>query len=125
MMDTILNLGLDDATCAGLARSSGNARFAFDCYRRFVAMFGDVVLGLKPASERDPDPFEELLEEKKRARRVNRDLELGAEDLADLTASFKGAVRERTGAEFPDDPWRQLELAIVAVFDSWNNPRAE
>jgi pyruvate,orthophosphate dikinase len=125
MMDTILNLGLNDKTCAGLEKRTGNRRFALDCYRRFVAMFGDVVLGLKPASERDPDPFEEVLEHKKKERRIERDLDLTADDLADLVARFKDTVRARTGAPFPDDPWEQLSRAITAVFDSWNNPRAE
>jgi pyruvate,orthophosphate dikinase len=125
MMDTILNLGLNETTCAGLAARTGNRRFALDCYRRFVSMFGDVVLGLKPASERDPDPFEEILEEKKKERKIERDLDLTADDLADLVVRFKEAVKRRTGQPFPDDPWEQLQRAITSVFDSWNNPRAE
>jgi pyruvate,orthophosphate dikinase len=125
MMDTILNLGLNDAVALGLAAKSGNRRFAYDCYRRFVAMFGDVVLGLKPASEADPDPFEELLDARKKAKGVERDLDLDADDLAALTVRFKEACRARTGQPFPDDPWQQLELAIAAVFKSWLNPRAE
>jgi pyruvate,orthophosphate dikinase len=119
MMDTILNLGLNDVTVEGLARRTQNPRFAWDCYRRFVAMYGDVVLGLKPATEQDPDPFEEILEAKKRARGVERDVDLGADDLRDLVARFKAAC----GA-FPDDPWEQVENAIAAVFRSWDNARA-
>jgi pyruvate, orthophosphate dikinase len=125
MMDTILNLGMNDATAAGIARSTGNPRFAYDSYRRFVAMYGDVVLGLKPETERDPDPFDEILEEKKKARGLQRDVDLDADDLRDLVARFKEAVRARTGASFPEDPWEQLTRSIASVFDSWNNPRAE
>jgi pyruvate,orthophosphate dikinase len=124
MMDTVLNLGLNDATCAGLATLSGNPRFAYDCYRRFVAMYGDVVLGVKAADERAHDPFEELLEAKKKARHVEKDVDLPAEDLQALVAEFKQAILARTGITFPDDPWQQLLGAIGAVFDSWDNPRA-
>jgi pyruvate,orthophosphate dikinase len=124
MMDTVLNLGLNDATCAGLAKLSGNPRFAYDCYRRFVAMYGDVVLGVKAADERAHDPFEELLEAKKKARHVEKDVDLPAEDLQALVAEFKQAILARTGITFPDDPWQQLLGAIGAVFDSWDNPRA-
>src|SRR5215470_1293327 len=125
MMDTILNLGLSETVVEGLAKQTGNPRFAYDCYRRFVAMFGDVVLGLKPATESDPDPFEELLDERKHAKRVERDLDLDAADLKFLVGRFKEVCRERSGRPFPEDPWEQLELAIGAVFKSWNNPRAE
>jgi pyruvate,orthophosphate dikinase len=125
MMDTILNLGLTDATAEGLARRTGNPRFAYDCYRRFVAMYGDVVLGLKPATEQDPDPFGEILDEKKHARGVERDIDLSVDDLRELTQRFKASCAERTGAPFPDDPWAQLERAIAAVFSSWDNPRAQ
>jgi pyruvate,orthophosphate dikinase len=125
MMDTILNLGLNPATCEGLARATGNPRFVYDSYRRFIAMFGDVVLGLKPASDRDPDPFEEILELKKRELGRAKDLDLGADDLADVAQRMRALVRQRTGADFPDDPWQQLERAIASVFDSWHNPRAE
>jgi pyruvate,orthophosphate dikinase len=124
MMDTILNLGLNDATVEGLIRGSANERFAYDSYRRFVQMYGDVVLGLKPESEKDPDPFDALLEAKKRARRVRNDVELTAEDLRDLVVEFKALVRARRAVEFPDDPEEQLWGAIGAVFGSWNNPRA-
>src|SRR5215470_12191694 len=105
MMDTILNLGLSDAVAEGLAQKTGNPRFAYDCYRRFIAMFGDVVLGLKPATEQDPDPFEEILDEKKRQKRVERDLDLDAADLKALAGRFKEACRERSGCPFPEDPW--------------------
>jgi pyruvate, orthophosphate dikinase len=125
MMDTILNLGLSDTVVEGLAKNTQNPRFAYDCYRRFIAMFGDVVLGLKPATEQDPDPFEEILDEKKRQKRVERDLDLDAADLKFLAGRFKEACRERSGRPFPEDPWEQLEMAIGAVFKSWNNPRAE
>jgi pyruvate, orthophosphate dikinase len=124
MMDTILNLGLNDETVKGLIARSGDARFAYDSYRRFVAMYGDVVLGMKPESDKDPDPFEELLEQKKHARRVERDIDLSAEDLAALVVAFKAEIKTRTGRDFPDDPWEQLVGALGAVFQSWDNPRA-
>jgi pyruvate,orthophosphate dikinase len=124
MMDTVLNLGLNDKTVQGLIAKSGNARFAYDSYRRFVAMFGDVVLGLKPVSEDDIDPFEEILEAKKKQRKVHYDTELTADDLKELVAEFKGAIKERTGKDFPEDPKEQLWLSIGAVFESWNNERA-
>lgn len=124
MMDTILNLGLNDVTVKGLCAKSGNARFAYDSYRRFVAMFGDVVLGLKPASDDDIDPFEEILEAKKKQRRLHDDTEVRAEDLQELVAEFKDVIRRRTGKDFPEDPQEQLWLAIGAVFASWKNERA-
>ena len=124
MMDTVLNLGLNDVTVEGLIARSGNARFAYDSYRRFVAMFGDVVLGLKPEGKDDIDPFEEILEEKKKARRVHDDTELTADDLKELVKAFKGAIRKKTGRDFPEDPKEQLWLSIGAVFKSWMNERA-
>jgi pyruvate,orthophosphate dikinase len=124
MMDTVLNLGLNDVTVEGLIARSGNARFAYDSYRRFVAMFGDVVLGLKPEGKDDIDPFEEILEEKKKARGVHYDTELTAEDLKELVKAFKGAIRKKTGRDFPEDPKEQLWLSIGAVFKSWMNERA-
>ncbi len=124
MMDTILNLGLNDTTAAGLAARSGKPRFAYDSYRRFVQMYGDVVLGIGKASETDDDPFERLLESKKRARGVKLDTDLDADALRELVGEYKALVRERTGADFPDDPWQQLWGAIGAVFSSWENPRA-
>ena len=124
MMDTVLNLGLNDRTVAGLARSSGDPRFAFDSYRRFIAMYAAVVLGLKRDSEIDEDPFEALLDEKKRAHGVQLDTELPADALRELVAEYKAEVHRRLGRDFPADPWEQLWAAIAAVFDSWNSPRA-
>ena len=124
MMDTVLNLGLNDVTIQGLIAKSGNPRFAYDSYRRFVAMFGDVVLGLKPVSEDDIDPFEEILEEKKKIRKASYDTDMTADDLKELVAEFKDAIKKRTGKDFPEDPKEQLWLAIGAVFESWNNERA-
>jgi pyruvate, orthophosphate dikinase len=124
MMDTVLNLGLNDQTVQGLIALSGNPRFAYDSYRRFVAMYGDVVLDLKPQSKTDIDPFEEILERKKRARGVKLDTELTADDLRALVGEFKAAIRERKGIEFPESPQEQLWGAIGAVFGSWMNARA-
>ncbi len=124
MMDTILNLGLNDTTVQGLINRSGNERFAYDSYRRFVQMYGDVVLDLKPKTKDDIDPFEEILEAKKKARGVELDIELTAEDLKQLVAEFKAAIKRETGKNFPDDPQEQLWGAVGAVFSSWNNPRA-
>jgi len=124
MMDTVLNLGLNDVTVQGLIKMSGNERFAYDAYRRFVAMYGDVVLGLKPQSKTEIDPFEAILQRKKEARGVKLDTELTAADLRELVAEFKQAIRERLGIEFPEDPQEQLWGAIGAVFGSWMNERA-
>ncbi len=124
MMDTVLNLGLNDATAEGLARRSGNARFAYDSYRRFVAMYGDVVLGMERDGETDADPFEALLEAKKHSRGVELDTELDAEALRELVVEYKATIRDQLGVVFPDDPWEQLWGAVGAVFNSWQNPRA-
>jgi pyruvate,orthophosphate dikinase len=124
MMDTILNLGLNDRTVQGLIGASGNARFAYDSYRRFVQMYGDVVLGLKPEGKDEEDPFEVALQEKKRARGVTLDTELDAEALAELVEEFKALIKMRRGLLFPEDPEEQLWGAIGAVFGSWMNPRA-
>jgi pyruvate,orthophosphate dikinase len=124
MMDTVLNLGLNDRTVQGLIRRTQNARFAYDSYRRFVQMFAGVVLGLKPRDKMDTDPFEAVLERKKKSRGVRFDTELNAEDLKELVADFKGEVRRRTGKDFPEDSFDQLWAAIGAVFGSWNNDRA-
>jgi pyruvate,orthophosphate dikinase len=124
MMDTVLNLGLNDRTVEGLSAGSKNPRFAWDCYRRFVAMYGDVVLGLKPVDKRERDPFEVILEKKKNARGVKLDLELPADALKELVREFKAEIRKRTGHPFPDDPMEQLWGAIGAVFGSWMNERA-
>ncbi|HXW84826.1 MAG TPA: pyruvate, phosphate dikinase, partial [Candidatus Binataceae bacterium] len=125
MMDTVLNLGLTDETVKGLEAQSGNPRFAWDSYRRFCQMFGDVVLKLKPENKNDADPFEELLDKKKAARGVSQDTELSAGDLRDLVGEFRDLIRRRTGGDVPQNPREQLWAAIGAVFDSWNNERAE
>src|SRR6185437_2605456 len=125
MMDTILNLGLNDKTAAGLAQKSGNERFAFDSYRRFIAMYGDVVLGLKPENKEDHDPFDEILDHKKKARGVKLDSDLPADALKELVAEFKGEIKKRLGIDFPENPYAQLEGAIKAVFQSWRNDRAD
>ncbi|MDZ7378345.1 MAG: pyruvate, phosphate dikinase [candidate division KSB1 bacterium] len=124
MMDTVLNLGLNDQTVQGLIEMSGNERFAYDAYRRFVAMYGDVVLGLKPQSKTEIDPFEAILQRKKEQRGVTLDTELTAEDLRELVQEFKQAIRDRLGIAFPEDPQEQLWGAIGAVFRSWMNERA-
>ena len=124
MMDTVLNLGLNDATVAGLARHSGDERFAWDSYRRFVAMYGDVVLGLRRESDLDEDPFEAILERKKRDCGVAEDTDLPAAALREIVVEYKAAIRARLGVDFPDDPWEQLWAAIGAVFESWESPRA-
>jgi pyruvate,orthophosphate dikinase len=123
MMDTVLNLGLNDTTIQGLIAQTDNPRFAYDCYRRFVTMYGDVVMGLKPEGD-EGDPFEEQLEAMKRERGARLDTDLTADDLEELTGRFKALVRERTSKDFPDDPRAQLWGAISAVFGSWNNDRA-
>ncbi|MBS3143171.1 pyruvate, phosphate dikinase [Candidatus Woesearchaeota archaeon] len=118
MMDTILNLGLNDAVADGLIKKTRNERFVRDSYRRFVHMFGDVVLGV------DHDDFEHILEQKKKTKGVQYDTELDAKDLKDVTDKYKGLVKKKTGKEFPSDPKKQLFMAIEAVFHSWNNERA-
>jgi pyruvate,orthophosphate dikinase len=124
MMDTILNLGLNDTVAAGLAHKTGNERFVYDSYRRFVQMYGDVVLGLKPQHKDEIDPFEIIIEEKKKARGVHLDTDLDAGDMKDLVERFKRAIKEKTGHDFPADPMQQLWGAVSAVFGSWNNDRA-
>ena len=124
MMDTILNLGLNDETVQGLIAQSGDERFAYDSYRRFVQMYGDVVMGVRPAGEDDHDPFEALLERKKASLGISQDVELQAADLEALVSEFKAEIKAHTGADFPDDPREQLWGAIGAVFGSWNNERA-
>jgi len=124
MMDTVLNLGLNDDTVKGLAAQANNERFAYDCYRRFVAMYGDVVLGLKPAAKDEVDPFEEILDRIKHDRGVVYDYELTADDLKELVRLYKQLIKNRLNVDFPEDPWEQLWGAIGAVFKSWNNPRA-
>ena len=124
MMDTILNLGLNDEVVEGIVRKTGNARFAWDSYRRFVQMYGDVVLGMKPVNKEDIDPFEAIIEEVKEAKGVKLDNELEVEDLKELVAKFKAAVKAQTGKDFPNDSYEQLWGAICSVFDSWMNDRA-
>jgi len=124
MMDTILNLGLNDAVVEGLIRKTGNARFAWDSYRRFVQMYGDVVLGMKPANKNDIDPFENIIEQVKKARGIKLDTQLTVDDLKELVIKFKAAVLKRTGKNFPDSVYEQLWGAICSVFDSWMNDRA-
>jgi pyruvate,orthophosphate dikinase len=124
MMDTVLNLGMNDDAVEGIAAKSGNPRFAWDSYRRFVQMYGDVVLGMKPTSKTEIDPFEKIIEDVKDARGVKFDTELEVEDLKTLVKKFKAAVKAQTGKDFPDSPWEQLWGAVCAVFDSWMNERA-
>ncbi|HBX21930.1 MAG TPA: pyruvate, phosphate dikinase [Porphyromonadaceae bacterium] len=124
MMDTVLNLGLNDEAVQGIAAKSGNERFAWDSYRRFVQMYGDVVLGLKPESKDDIDPFEEIMDTMKEVKGIELDTDLTVDDLKTLVKQFKQAVKERTGNDFPSDPWDQLWGAVCAVFDSWMNDRA-
>ncbi len=124
MMDTVLNLGLTDETVKGLEAAGGNPRFAWDSYRRFCQMYGDVVLKLKPENKNDPDPFEELIDHKKAERGVTQDVDLSAGDLKELVQEFRELIRRRTGCDIPQKPAEQLWAAIGAVFDSWNNDRA-
>ncbi len=124
MMDTILNLGLNDEVVEGLIRKTGNARFAWDSYRRFVQMYGDVVLGMKPTNKDDIDPFEAIIEEVKHAKGVKLDNELKVEDLKELVQKFKKTVKVKTGKDFPTNAYEQLWGAICAVFNSWTNERA-
>ncbi|MBR2501992.1 MAG: pyruvate, phosphate dikinase [Rikenellaceae bacterium] len=124
MMDTILNLGLNDDAVEAISKLSGNPRFAWDSYRRFVQMYGDVVLGMKPVSKEDQDPFEVIIDELKEERGVQNDTDLTTDDLKVLVAKFKAAVKEQTGSDFPVCPWEQLWGAVCAVFGSWMNERA-
>lgn len=124
MMDTILNLGLNDVTVQGLIKKTNNPRFAYDSYRRFVQMYGDVVLGLKPVDKHDEDPFEVILDKKKHKHGFKLDTDLTADHLKELVEEFKAAIREKTGYDFPDNPMDQLWGAVGAVFGSWMNERA-
>src|SRR5438128_4838189 len=124
MMDTVLNIGLNETTLKGLIAATGNERFAWDSYRRFVQMYGDVVLGLKPQSKTEIDPFEQIMDELKHARKVKLDTELTTDDLKELVKRFKRAVKDRTGKDFPEDVHDQMWGAIGAVFGSWMNERA-
>ncbi|HPF50119.1 MAG TPA: pyruvate, phosphate dikinase [Draconibacterium sp.] len=124
MMDTVLNLGMNEDAVAAITKKSGNARFAWDSYRRFVQMYGDVVMDMKPASKEEIDPFEEIIEELKEEKGITLDTEFSPEDLQELVVRFKAAVKKVTGKDFPTDPWEQLWGAVAAVFNSWNNSRA-
>ena len=124
MMDTILNLGLNDSVVEGMIRKTGNARFAWDSYRRFVQMYGDVVLGMKPVNKNDIDPFEEIIEHVKEEKGVELDTQLTVDDLKELVVKFKAAVKKQTGKDFPESAYEQLWGAICSVFDSWMNDRA-
>src|SRR5271165_4680144 len=118
MMDTVLNIGLNEKTLHGLIEKTKNERFAWDSYRRFVQMYGDVVLGLKPQTKTEIDPFEHIMDELKHARGVKLDTELKTDDLKELVKRFKKAVKERTGKDFPEDPLEQLWGAVASVFGS-------
>lgn len=124
MMDTILNLGLNDKVVEGLAKKTDNARFAYDSYRRFVQMYGDVVMGMKPVNKEDIDPFEAIIQDVKAIRGIQLDNEMTVDELKQLVVLFKDAIKKQTGQDFPDDPMEQLWGAICAVFDSWMNERA-
>ncbi len=124
MMDTVLNLGLNDDAVEGIAKKTGNPRFAWDSYRRFVQMYGDVVLEMKPESKEDIDPFEEIIENLKEEKGVTLDTDFSTDDLKVLVKRFKEAIKKQTGHDFPEDPWEQLWGAVMAVFGSWMNERA-
>jgi pyruvate,orthophosphate dikinase len=124
MMDTVLNLGLNDTTVQGLITQSGDERFAYDCYRRFVQMYGDVVLGLKPVDKDELDPFEVIIDQKKEAKGVELDTALSADDLKALVSEFKAEIKKKLNVDFPEDPMEQLWGAVGAVFGSWNTDRA-
>ena len=124
MMDTVLNLGLNDEVVEGLAKKTKNERFAWDSYRRFIQMYGSVVLNMKPVSKEDIDPFEEIIEQLKEKRNIELDTDFSIQDLKDLVSNFKDAIYKRTGANFPTDPWEQLWNSVMAVFNSWNGNRA-
>ncbi len=124
MMDTVLNLGLNDDSVEGIAKKSGNERFAWDSYRRFVQMYGDVVLGMKPESKDDIDPFEEIMDEMKTSKGIELDTDFTTDDLKNLVKLFKDAVKKSTGSDFPYSPWDQLWGSVTAVFNSWMNERA-
>lgn len=124
MMDTVLNLGLNDEVVAGLIKKTNNERFVWDSYRRFVQMYGSVVLGMKADNKEDVDSFEEIIDALKKHRNIELDTEFNVEDLKKLVTDFKELVKKRTGQAIPDDPWQQLWDSIMAVFDSWNGARA-
>ena len=124
MMDTVLNLGLNDMAVLGLVKKTGNERFAWDSYRRFIQMYSDVVLGMKPTNKEDIDPFEKIIQAIKTEKGVDEDIHLSVDDLQEMVVRFKKVVKDKLNKEFPQDPWDQLWGAVMAVFDSWNNERA-
>jgi pyruvate,orthophosphate dikinase len=124
MMDTVLNLGLNEETVQGLINKTGNERFGWDSYRRFVQMYGDVVMEMKPESKEEEDPFEIIIQDMKEEKGVDLDTDLTADDLKNLVSLFKDAIKKNTGKDFPTDPWEQLWGSVNAVFGSWNNQRA-
>ncbi|MDD2196193.1 MAG: pyruvate, phosphate dikinase [Bacteroidales bacterium] len=124
MMDTILNLGLNDEVVEGLAKRTNNPRFAWDSYRRFIQMYGDVVLGMKPESKEDHDPFEEIIDQLKEEKKIDLDTDFTVDDLKEMVTRFKKVVKDKTGKDFPTDAWEQLWGSVMAVFDSWMNDRA-
>ncbi len=124
MMDTVLNLGMNDEAVENLAVKTGNSRFAWDSYRRFIQMYGDVVMEMKPASKEEHDPFEVIIDELKEEKGIQLDTDFSTEDLRELVRRFKAAVKSVTGKDFPTDAWEQLWGSVAAVFNSWNNPRA-
>ena len=129
MMDTILNLGLNDDTVEAIAKASGNSRFAWDCYRRFIQMYGDVVMGVQKLPSEDHDPFEEIIEDFKKEifpkeKGEVDDSRISSDQMKELVARFKALVKKRSGNDFPTCPWQQLEGSVGAVFSSWMNDRA-
>src|SRR5947209_4749979 len=124
MMDTVLNIGLNEVTLRGLIEKTGNERFGWDSYRRFVQMYGDVVLGLKPQSKNEIDRFEQIMDEVKHAKGIELDTQLTPDHLNELVKRLKKAVKERTGKDFPEDAYEQMWGAVAAVFSSWGNDRA-
>ncbi len=124
MMDTVLNLGLNDTTVQGIIAKSGNERFGWDSYRRFIQMYGDVVMGMKPENKEDIDPFEEVMDKLKEEKGVEEDLDLTVDDLKELVNRFKAMIKDKLGVDFPTDPKEQLMGSIGAVFGSWDNERA-
>src|SRR5690606_34918855 len=124
MMDTILNLGLNDTTVAGLAEKSGNPRFAYDCYRRFIQMYGDVVMGVQPKDEHDHEPFDEVMTDLKKEVGAAEDSDLTTDHLLELIKRYKALIKRKTGGAFPEDVHEQLAGAVGAVFSSWQNDRA-
>ncbi|NOX17576.1 MAG: pyruvate, phosphate dikinase [Chlorobi bacterium] len=124
MMDTVLNLGLNDVVVEGLAKKTNNARFAWDSYRRFIQMYGDVVMGMKPENKEDHDPFEEIIDGLKKKKGISLDTDFTVDDLKEMVKLFKAIIKKKTKKAFPTDPWMQLWGSVLAVFDSWNNDRA-